>query len=284
MKLGNGTHLYFKEAFFCFGLCLTMWRSYGCLQKYLNNNLSTKVKMVNSFETFRPVFVVCPSSSSSYKLRNLKKLGIKDASDYRQGNWYGNSSMDGKRIFKYVTHELFDLIKSMVIYYNDGKEDHTEPVQSLNVKEIGYKSNGRCFEIRFWKQPKSIFYVHFTVKERVKIYLNLPHRLHYEDSKSKLDVKLGETLMIEVTYELLKNNHGKHCRQYGNDDVNFDSCMTYEFERKIQGKLNCTVPYVLTSDQDVCMRKSDIEECLNFLLWILAFILFFCILDCKSSL
>ena len=57
--------------------------------------------------------------------------------------------------------------------------------------------------------------------------LNLPHRLHYEDSKSKLDVKLGETLMIEVTYELLKNNHGKHCRQYGNDDVNFDSCMTY---------------------------------------------------------
>ena len=79
MKLGNGTHLYFKKAFFCFGLCLTMWRSYGCLQKYLNNNLSTRVKMVNSFETFRPVFVVCPSSSSSYKLRNLKQLGIKDA-------------------------------------------------------------------------------------------------------------------------------------------------------------------------------------------------------------
>ena len=268
MKLRICSHLHFKEAFFCFGLLLTIWRSYGCLQKYLNNNLSTGVKMVNSFEKmFRPVFVVCPSSSSSYKLKNLNKLGIKDASDYRQGNWYGNSSLDGKTIFKYVTHELSDLIKNIVVYYNGGKEDHTEPVKSLNVKEIGYKANGRCFEIKFLSRSESIFYVNFIAKERVKIYLNLPHRIYYEDSKSKFDVTLGETLMIELTYELLKNNHGKHCRHYDNVD-NFDNCMKSAFERKMQKKLNCTVPYVMTSGLDVCTRNSDIEESFNYILFL----------------
>ena len=57
------------EILFCLGLCLTIWRSYDCLQKYSNQNLSTKVSMVKSTKTFFPSMVICPTYNSAYNVR-----------------------------------------------------------------------------------------------------------------------------------------------------------------------------------------------------------------------
>ena len=57
------------QILFLVGLNLTIWRSYECLQKYLNQNLSTKVSMVKSNETFFPSIVICPTENNAYNLR-----------------------------------------------------------------------------------------------------------------------------------------------------------------------------------------------------------------------
>ena len=93
----------FKAILFAIGLSLTIWRSHECLQKYSNSNLSTKVNMFNSFETVLPVIVICPSYMESYNFTNLKSIGIANAEEYRNGNWYGNSALDGTAVLKYVT-------------------------------------------------------------------------------------------------------------------------------------------------------------------------------------
>ena len=44
------------------GLSLTVWRSFECLEKYINANLSTKVTMVESINTTLPSLVICAES------------------------------------------------------------------------------------------------------------------------------------------------------------------------------------------------------------------------------
>ena len=57
------------QILFCLGLSLTLWRSHECLQKYLYQNLSTKVTLVKSNETVFPTIVICPKFDSAYNLR-----------------------------------------------------------------------------------------------------------------------------------------------------------------------------------------------------------------------
>ena len=61
------TDRYLRPIVFCLGLSLTVWQSFECLQKYKHHNLSTKVTMVQSFETLSPAIVICPSGE--YNLR-----------------------------------------------------------------------------------------------------------------------------------------------------------------------------------------------------------------------
>ena len=62
--------------------------------------------MVESNETLFPVLTVCPAYEESYNISNLNKIGIESAADYRNGNWYGNSTLGGRDIFNFVTHQL----------------------------------------------------------------------------------------------------------------------------------------------------------------------------------
>ena len=55
--------------------------------------------MVKSNDITLPVLIICPDYKESYNNSNLNKIGIAEANDYREGNWYGNSTMDGKTIF-----------------------------------------------------------------------------------------------------------------------------------------------------------------------------------------
>ena len=97
-----------KPILFIVGFILTIWRSNECIKKYFNNNLSTRVSLLKSFETFQPNIVVCPSYFDAYNAEALKNIGIPSVDDYRNGNWNGNSTKDGKSIFK-VYHGIFGI-------------------------------------------------------------------------------------------------------------------------------------------------------------------------------
>ena len=61
-KLAILIERYLKIVLFSIGFTLTIWRSFDCLQKYNNENLSAKVSMVKPFETYLPSLVLCASS------------------------------------------------------------------------------------------------------------------------------------------------------------------------------------------------------------------------------
>ena len=81
-----------KIRFILFTICLTLMikKSYECLQKFFNSNLSVKMNMARSNETFAPLLTICPEYFWSYNITNLNKIGIQNANDFRGGNWYGN--------------------------------------------------------------------------------------------------------------------------------------------------------------------------------------------------
>ena len=99
-----------KLILFIVGFSLTLWRAKECVKKYLNYNLSTRVTLVKSYQTVQPNIVVCPLFFAAYNTLELKKIGI-SVDDYRNGNWTGNSTRDGKLIFKNVTYKLDNLGK-----------------------------------------------------------------------------------------------------------------------------------------------------------------------------
>ena len=57
-----------KIILFCTGATLTLWRSYDCLQKHLNDNLGTKIRMVHSYETILPAITFCSIYHAAYDL------------------------------------------------------------------------------------------------------------------------------------------------------------------------------------------------------------------------
>ena len=50
----------------------------------------------------------------------LYDIGVENKEDYIEGNWFGNSSLDGMVIFKSVTYNLPDLINSIEIHFHSG--------------------------------------------------------------------------------------------------------------------------------------------------------------------
>ena len=48
--------------------------------------------------------------------RALNKIGIKNVNEYKEGNWYGNTSIDGdgSALFESLTNNLTDLIEDIV--------------------------------------------------------------------------------------------------------------------------------------------------------------------------
>ena len=77
-RLNQMNILHLKKVLLCIGICLTLWRGYECFQKYLYSNLSTKVSMLKSSETFMPSLVICPSYFSAYNQRFAQKDFLSD--------------------------------------------------------------------------------------------------------------------------------------------------------------------------------------------------------------
>ena len=87
------------------------------------------------------------------------------------------------------------------------------------------------------------------------------HNFNNADSTSKLEVKLGEKLYMEMSYDILKSNFGENCKTYSNIDKidTYDNCVTSEIEKRSIEQFNCSLPFIKISTQySVCKGKDAI--------------------------
>ena len=243
-----------KILIFSIGLFLTTWESFNCLQKYLHSNLSVKMTMARSNETIFPSLTICPEYFWAYNLTNLNRIGIEKANDYRNGDWYGNSTLDGRIIFESVTHNFSDLVESFRMRYKSGeKRDFSGSFEDLNMTVKGHTTFGRCFEIHIMTESDRLDAVDITFSKSIYIYFIVPHQFYNDDSKSKLHAIVGQSLFIDITYEFMKENFGKTCKFYLSET--YDTCKSKEIEKKIFNKYNCTFPFLTTSSAKLCPKE-----------------------------
>ena len=184
----------------------------------------------------------------------LNKIGIESARDYyRDGNWFGNSSLDGITIYKYVTYNMSELLNSIDILYDNGLKEKlsNDILESLKPRTINSLEYGRCYELIF-NSKYSILFVDVNIKRNLEIYIDIP--LHfYTNSKSRIFANTGKEIYITVTYEILKINFGRNHRDYSSIYAgSYDECKTFYMEDMVQDKYNCTVPS-MTKPENICV-------------------------------
>ena len=183
----------FKVIIFVIGLLLTTERGYRCFQKYLYSNTGTKITMVSSNETFTPVLIIC----GAFNQERMNQNGIKKVKDYKNGEWFGNSTLDGQTLFRSVTYNLSEILQRFSVRFKSGKWTHYDDknsFESMNVTERGHKSAGRCFEIQYAESFDNVFKVQIILKQSVRIYLNIRNFFYNENSKSRFKANVGENL------------------------------------------------------------------------------------------
>ena len=187
--------------------------------------------------------------------RALKKIGIQDANAYRNGDWFGNSSLEGETIFRSVSFNFSDLIKELNFVLENGEILFIVKKTYIlyEPREIYHRSYGRCFEIKFRNEYQHIAHVNIKVKKSLYIYIGIPFHFLDQFTRTKLEVNVGESLFMEVNYELHKNNYGKGCRKYPNVYTqSYDRCKTLDQEENIMAEFNCTVPFFGKSRSNLC--------------------------------
>ena len=81
----------------------------------------------------------------------MNSIGIKNGIEYKEGNWYGNTSIDGdgSALFESLTNNLIDLIEDIEFRYHNGKsvKVSSEKFESLQHRTIRTRKYGRCYEV-----------------------------------------------------------------------------------------------------------------------------------------
>ena len=177
----------------------------------------------------------------------LQRIGIENANAYRNGDWFGNSSMYATRIFKYVTYNFSDLIHKFSYTLDNGEEKSFDVnnFRNLEPRPINDRTFGRCYEIVFKNNNKQLQFVKIVFKKSLFIYMGIPSRFFDYYARSKVQANVNELLYIETNYEIQKNNYGESCRKYSEkyDDSSYDKCIFLYLEENIQRKFNCTMPF-----------------------------------------
>ena len=179
----------------------------------------------------------------------MNSIGIKSIEDYKDGNWYGNSSMDSASLFKSVTPSFSDLIKSFEFRYQNGKKvkvsSDSLAQQPRNIKSRKY---GRCYELTLSNEKISLFFVRFDIKNDLEIFLNIPFQF-FTNSRTRIIAEATKRLYIPTTYEIMMSNHDPNCKKYSNSySGSYDQCKESCNEEMIKAKFNCTVLYASESE------------------------------------
>ena len=186
----------------------------------------------------------------------LASVGIRDAGDYRGGNWRGNSSNE-ENIFLEVTHSLVDLLETYKIHYKTGTELQFRAVdqfRNLHPRQIRFMTYGRCFQVRMGSRQDNVFFVDLVSKMPLYVFLNLPDQFYHEDARSKIQVNPGESLFLDVTYEILKINNDPFCARY--DGGSYDKCKADQVGQLLDKTLGCSVPFIENSTSVICQDEA----------------------------
>ena len=181
----------------------------------------------------------------------MSSFGIDSIEDYKDGNWYGNSSMDGAAIFTSVTYSFSDLIESVEFRYKNGKKVKVSSASlalALQPRAIKVRKYGRCYEIILFNENISLFFIRFEIKKDLEIFFNIPFQF-FTNSRTRIIAEASKRIYLPVIYEILMGNHDPNCRKYSNSfSASYDQCKESYIKEKLKRKLNCTVPYVLESE------------------------------------
>ena len=192
-----------------------------------------------------PSLALCPYFSIAFKQEKLEPYGIKNAMEYKAGNYYGNSSLGADEIYTDVTHSLSDLLDRMEIGFPNNRNNErlrTLTWETVVAREINYIVYGKCFEIDLAQFQEPLQFVQFYLKMDGYIFVNMNGHFHNMDSYSKVPVVLKKCLFIDFTYEIMIQNDEKNCRKYNKET--FDMCSEKAIEAKLLSLYNCSVPFI----------------------------------------
>ena len=194
-------------------------------------------------------------------LSALSKIGIQNKENYKRGDWIGNSSLDGMRIFESVTYNLSELLNSIRIAHH-GRVKVTFDKDNFTLmepKQIGSKKYGRCYHLLLQNKKSSIINsVEMTFKRDMIVYFDIPFMFHINlKSNARINVNASQKIMLPVTYEIIKTNFDEKCRTYDSTSYigSFDECKVAAMEERLQTKFNCTVPFLMQSGP-LCVGKA----------------------------
>ena len=126
--------------------------------------------------------------------------------------------MNERKIFEKVTFSLNDIVENITIRFpmkrNNTKGERrkrTVKPENIPTREIRYLNMGKCFEINLDQFDEPLGYIEFYLKMSGYIYVNSEGQFHNRDSFSKVEVKLGNCLWIELTYEVINQTMEATC-------------------------------------------------------------------------
>ena len=197
---------------------LMVWRSSHCILRFLEDRRTSEVKMLGMEATLMPTMTVCPPYHAAYKEQELDSHGINNQTTYKQGDLTGNSKKDGREIFTDVTYRLDEVIKSLLVRFAKGGDGGTKRMylpEQIQSHVIRHPNLGVCYELQLAQFKRPLEYVKFVFKVEGFVWVNVEGQFHNRDSFSKVEVKMGHCLFIEMTYEVVIQTEEVNCRRYG---------------------------------------------------------------------
>ena len=122
--------------------------------------------------------------------------------DYRNGDWYGNSTLSARAIFETVTYNLSELLTRFLIHYEYEPDNVTfsGDFNGLNYREIGFHHFGRCYEIYLGSKEEDIHKLILIFKKSSLVFITLPSQLLFLYSNAKFGVNLGDTTFLDGNF------------------------------------------------------------------------------------
>ena len=181
-----------------------------------------------------------------------------------------------------VTHDLKDIVKSVVIDLNDEIPDSSiskitmrdsligaknpsrfERVSQLNFSDwskLAWLSFGFCYMFKIPEEISNIGIHSVTFNLKINTYIYIHHLNHfYFAEENKALAKIGKRSYLSFTHEftrLLENSKGSLCSDELNES--YDSCILENLEKAMEEKFGCH--FFNSSNHDLLCNGRNVKD------------------------